>query len=133
MSLEKKASEEFWEALIHSGSNVINCEGCDRTHFVDNPGYDYEEGELKKLYADSKKNPDKVVFHGDSDSVSWGVIDGKQLVYGCPCDTALKYESLIWENRHLIANYIIARAKKIEEHSAETSGLAGKISRAVKE
>jgi len=62
-------SEEFLDAIIYRGSNVIECEFCERVHFVDDPTSDYEKGELDDLYNRNKENPDKVIFH-DTSSVS---------------------------------------------------------------
>jgi len=130
MPKQRKVSEEFWNALISSGRNVIDCTFCGRTHYVEDPGSDYDEGELKRLNARNKKNPDKVVFHQGDISVSWGNLDGKQAVYGCPCNSVRKYEDFIWDNRYLIANYLTARALKMKKEAKENSKLARMVQKA---
>jgi hypothetical protein len=120
---DKPASEEFWDAVIKSGSNVIDCGFCGRTHFVDDPGSTYEEGELEKLHKGHKKNPDTIIFHSDESSVYWGYINGIVAVSHCPCGEARKYEEIFWNNRHLIAEYLKRRIEKIEEAAKRESRL----------
>jgi hypothetical protein len=39
-----------------------------------------------------------------------GTLANVIIVWGCQCNRGRKYEDFIWENRHLIAKYIRARA-----------------------
>ena len=133
MTREGRVSEEFWDAVIHAGSNVIDCGLCGRTHFVEDSMSSYEEGELEKLHALSEENPDRTIFHANADSVSWGSIDGKQVVYGCPCNGAAKYETLFWESRRIISQYFSARAEKMKKLADEAAGLAKKVKEATAE
>lgn len=125
-------SEEFWGSVIHAGANVIDCGFCGRTHFVGlDSGLDFEDGELEELTEQNKQNPDKYIFHNEV-SVPWGYLDGKQAVYGCPCNKASRYEDFIWNNRHIIEGYLSARAKKQLERAKKDSQLAEKVKEAVK-
>ena len=102
--VEKDApSEEFELAFGGSGSIVIDCEFCNRTHFAPEGGLDWEEGELETLLAKNKINPDQTVAC-EYDMVSWGYLAGKQYVHGCPCNQAARYERLFWSHRHQIAD-----------------------------
>ena len=104
-----KISEHFWDALIDAGSLVVECEFCGRLHFAHEG--DYEAGELERLEANAKKTPDKYVEHFDRDVVSWGYLDGKQAVYNCPCESLVRWEQFIWNERDMILKYYKARMK----------------------
>jgi hypothetical protein len=104
----KPASELFVNVIRSSGSIVIDCELCGRTHFGN--GGDYEEGEFENLQAKARSEPDKYIFHGDYDMVSYGYICGKQAVLDCPCNELAKYERFIWSHRDLISRYFVSRA-----------------------
>lgn len=103
-------SEEFLGALSRSGSVLITCEFCGRTHYGD--GTNMEPGELELLRRKMAARPDKYIQHADRDVVSWSKIDGKQFVLDCPCNGARGYEDFIWSNRRMIAGYLTARAER---------------------
>jgi len=111
----EKASEVFWDAIINAGSLVITCEFCGRTYFGSYSEGWYDEGELEDLRASAKKEPDKYIELYDTDSISWGYIDGRQAVYSCACNNVVKYENWIWQHRHLISQYLNKRVKKMKE------------------
>lgn len=73
-----KASEDFWDTIIHSGSIVSTCEFCGKTHYSTEEENSFEEGELEELREKAKKEPDKYIEH--SDMVRWGTLNGKQAV-----------------------------------------------------
>jgi len=106
----KKPSEEFERAVLRAGSAVINCELCGRVNFCETNDYDYSEGELGRYRAEAEKHPDKYFEH-DSDSISWGMIDNKQAVIGCPCNKLFLYEDLFWKSRYIIADYFKMRTQ----------------------
>lgn len=115
-------SEEFWDAVISAGSIVINCEFCDRVHFVSDGPYD--EGELEELRESAKKNPKKYIENGITDSIRWGYINGKQAVYDCPCHGARSYEDFILHHQDMIVSYLSRRAKlRLEEAQRDTDAL----------
>ncbi|HLC77530.1 MAG TPA: hypothetical protein VJH92_00205 [Candidatus Nanoarchaeia archaeon] len=78
-------SREFMQAVLHAGSISVDCELCDRTHFVnDEKAGDFEEGELERLRENYRQNPDKYVSHNGPEMISYGYLAGKQVVDGCP-------------------------------------------------
>lgn len=128
-----KPSKEFEEAVIHSGSILIDCQLCGRTHFGNDEGALIEklgEKEYKKLLKDSEKDPNKYVQH-DGDMVSWGDINGKQAVIGCQCNILSQYESFIWDHRYIIEEYFSSRAQKKLQEAKDTKNLADKVKNAV--
>lgn len=109
MSKQEPPSEEFWDAVISAGSIVVNCEFCDRVHFVSEGEFD--EGELEGLREKAKKHPEKYIENGTTDSIRWGYIDGKQAVYDCPCNGARRFEDFIWNHRQMVVSYLTRRSE----------------------
>lgn len=106
---DKEASNYFWDALQGGGTLVTQCGRCGRTHFCPNTDLDWEGGELEGLLAKAAEAPDKYVVDYDNHSVAVGEIDGVILPWGCPCHTAARYESFIWNERELIMKYLNKR------------------------
>lgn len=122
----RRASEPFWDAVIGYGrSTALDCEHCGRTHFAD-PGEGYEPGELEKLRNNARKKPDKYISTSE-ESIHYGLLDGKQTVYGCPCNAAAKYESTFWNNRRVIADYLANRSKTLSKRADDEKSLAQKV------
>jgi len=65
-------SEEFWDAVIHSGSSVIDCTLCGRTHFAHALPSEFDEGEYERLMKQHEENPNKFVYHPETDSIRLG-------------------------------------------------------------
>ena len=116
-------SEEFEHAVCLEALTVIDCQLCGRVHFACGPNHgDYEPGELDRLLAKQSKEPEKYVGDAQSDSIGWGLIDGKQAVFACPCRKLRRYEDWIWDHREIIVTYLRARTLrdlKIARHEAE--------------
>lgn len=115
MQKNQKLSDDFIEAF-RSGTGSIRgtCEWCGREFFEDNRhAGDWDEGELEKL-RERAAIDDKIVA---MDTVSFGHIDGKQFVMGCPClaSNIGKYEGFVWNHRKQIAEYIQKRVKTLVE------------------
>jgi len=111
----ERASDTFMRAICSHGALCsILCEFCNRVHFVGNGYGDYEEGELECLRASAAKEPSKYIEHNDYDSIDWGYINGKQIVWGCPCNSARQYEQWIWSHRYAIAKYLKLRAEEAQ-------------------
>jgi len=127
-------SEEFKLSVRHAASISVTCELCNRYHFGNDQNA-LEESLGKKEYAkllrDSKENPDKYVYHNE-DMISWGNIDGKQAVIDCSCNELSKYESFIWIEKHIIADYLEARAKKEVRSAKLNKDLADRVKKSVK-
>ena len=120
----KPPSKEFVDAIRHAGSLVITCEFCDRTYFCTWGNGDYEEGELEELREQAKKEPDKYIEVTDDDAASWGYIDGRQFVVGCPCNSARKYEDWILSHRYGIAAYFKNRAQRLKRDLEQEVGIS---------
>jgi hypothetical protein len=115
--LSEPASEMFHRAFSDSSSLAIDCEFCGRTFFKS--GGDYDDGELEKLQANAKANPDKYVE--TDDYTSWYYLSGKQCVAECPCNAARHYENFIWRYRRQISTYLKLRAEgelRLAQHEA---------------
>lgn len=68
-----------------------------------------------KTYAPvRRRNREKYIEHNDYDTIDWGYIAGKQIVYGCPCNSARRYEQWIWSHRYIIAKYLRLMAEEAE-------------------
>ena len=123
----KSPSKEFTDAIRHAGSLVITCEFCGRTYFCTWGHGDYEKGELEELKKQAEEEPDKYIEVFDDDAASWGHIDGKQFVIGCPCNGARKYEDWILSHRYIIAEYFKYRAQRLKKELEQQVGLSEAI------
>lgn len=118
-------SSEFERAFSSSGSIVVICEFCGRTHFCNREDAgDFEPGEIERLREENRKNPDKVMGW-DCTSISRIEIDGKEAAECCPCRRIRRYEDWIWRYRAQIAEYLSGRAAvELEDAKAEAERLA---------
>jgi hypothetical protein len=107
---DEEPSEMFWNALTGGGSMVVTCEHCGRTFFGTYHEGWYDEGELEELREKARQFPERYIEDVAYDSYSHGHVDGKTLVYGCPCNAGRRYEDWIWNHRYLIASYLKERA-----------------------
>jgi hypothetical protein len=123
-STNQEASEDFMRSITNSGTICILCEFCNRTHFVSEG--DFDRGELEKLERYAKEKPDRYIEHFDVDTISWGYLDGKQIVWGCACNSARRYESWIWSHRYAIADYFQLRAKDLQYQAKFAGEVADK-------
>lgn len=111
MKDDPKAPSELMERVIRSGGSLVaDCKLCGRTHFATMEANVYDAGELEALRTKAKAEPDKYIEDPSYDSIPWGRIDGKQAVLGCPCNGLRHYEDFIWQNRHVILDYLERRA-----------------------
>jgi hypothetical protein len=113
----------FMDLVCCGGTPSADCQFCGRLHFATGPGSCEATDEIERLRALAKESPDRYC-ESDDDAIAIGVLDGMQVVWNCPCDTLLRYEQFIWDNRVLIAKYIKARTLA-ELESA--SGLLGDL------
>lgn len=123
---DKQPSEEFMSAVCNSGTAVCTCEFCGRIHFTPYSDLSYNDKEMEDLKKQSEENPDKYVLSCD-DAISWGWMEGKQIVWGCPCNAGKKYEDFIWKHRFVIADYLKYRIdsarKQLEIEKQNVDGL----------
>ena len=102
-------------------SNVFdsNCGGCLRTcecgitHFDTFHSYDWEEGELEELEKKAKADPKHYIEHDCS--IGTIEIGGVEIVYGCICGLAEKYENFIISHDEQLAEYLNKRAVLLRE------------------
>lgn len=104
------------DIVCTGGTPAATCELCGREHFDAN-GEFMEEGELDDLLAKQKSKPEKYISHNGG--IGFGHIDGKQVVWDCPCNRASRFEKFIWGHRQIIASYLKARAQKATEHAQQ--------------
>lgn len=115
-------SDTFQDAFCDSGTPQQQCDFCGRISF-DSNGEFMEEGELESLLQKSKETPDK--YHPVDGGVSFGHINGKTCVYGCPCNALRNYENFIWDHRIEISDYLRRRTEdnlKAAQIDAEACG-----------
>lgn len=105
-----KASNEFMDAVCDGGTPVSTCGFCGVVTFSN--GCDMDEDELELLLEKMRNRPATYRQDGANDSIAVGQISGINVVYGCPCDGAYKYEQFIWEHREIIMRYLRARIAK---------------------
>jgi len=111
--MTRQASKLF-DDIFASG-----CGGCERTcacgiHWFDiQDGWDWEEGELEDLKKKAAEDPEK--YKESDGSVGTVEIDDQEIVYGCTCDYAWKYEQFIISHGRQIARYLNERAKALRE------------------
>ena len=122
-------SAEFMDAVCNHGSATINCQLCGRYHFGGDRGQ-FEQGEQDRLRASALSDPEHYVNHG-LESPSWGIMDGRQVVWDCPCQEASKWERFIWDHRIVIANYLSAMAFRMMEEAREERNNAKRVKEAV--
>lgn len=112
---DKAPSDMFVNALsgFGVGSAVIECGFCGREHLCPDSHYENDNDNWKENCEESyKENPDNVVLHYDTDSISAQEINGTMFVIGCPCNGLYRYEQFIWEERDTIRNYLKARIEQ---------------------
>ena len=123
MDAKKKAEEDkraepsdiFVDVVTDSSGIHVTCELCGRTIFEDDDSAgSWEPDELEDLRKRAQETPDDVIGFTTC-SVGTGRICGKQVVTNCPCKGLRPYEDFIWSHRHLIAEYLEKRTKKMAE------------------
>ena len=99
-----------------------------RFHFTSEEEHagEYSEKDWQELLDRAEKNPDKYVYHGGwgDEYISWGYLDGKQVVADCPCHGARRYEDWILGHRYMISEYFKTMAKKWIEDAKRVCDLA---------
>lgn len=126
MSDREQASTEFTDAFCHSSSPAADCEFCGRTHFATGGHSCLEQEEVGRYRERAKAEPQNYIEDRGNDAIGWGLIDGRQAVWDCPCGTLARYERWIWGHRGPIAEYLKARAaKELRDASRNAAATAG--------
>ena len=89
---------------------------CGRVTFDCEGDWDWEEGELEGLIKHSQKDPDQCI--SVDYAVSSLIIDGHEIVIGCPCKTVLKYELFIRNEATKIAEFLNALSQQKKAYAA---------------
>lgn len=118
----KAPTDEFMRAVCNGGSPTAQCELCGRLNFVGHAMNEnsYEQEEVDDNLAKAADFPDK--YHeqdGEIDCILHGRVDGKEAVWGCPCNIASRYETWLWAHRWLIADYFGNVAGRLESQKKE--------------
>jgi hypothetical protein len=108
----KKCSELF-ENTFNSGIGSFSYKcACGRVHFDAFNNYDEEcRKELEELLEKEKLYPNKYILHDCS--IGTIEIDGKEIVMGCDCGIAYKYEQFIINHKRQLAEYLNKYAKQL--------------------
>jgi hypothetical protein len=122
--MSEQASDVFLNSVCRSGAPVQECEHCGRVYFA--PGFgDIDDEYLASLFKMEKETPDKCIQL--EEGIACGMLNGRMLVYGCRCGTAIKYERFIWDHRELICRYLVERTSSILSEAENESALAKKM------
>lgn len=109
-------SDEFYSSFMTAGSVLIDCD-CGRTHVATDGLPCLEEEEIESIKKLKEKYPDKVI-EWDCDSISWTWIQGKQIVFDCPCKIDKIFMNVILEHRTQIMDFF-KRVNKIKQKQLE--------------
>lgn len=129
---EKKPSRMFLKSLRGGGASSVHC-NCGRTHYAPSNLYNSDDKEdydnmLKDCLEEQRKYPEGVVIDYENDFIEAKDIDGRTFVVDCPCNGLRKYEEWIWNNRHIIRDYLKLRVEqeaKWAEQEVVLNKLAG--------
>lgn len=113
---------EFEALLRWGGSPQATC-GCGRVHFTDSGDF-MEPGELDRLRAKAKAEPDRYIADGDNDSVSSATLAGVTAVWGCRCRYFERLESFLWSNREVFLRYYRSR---IHREKSEANAIEAQL------
>ena len=108
-----QCSELFSDSFDSRCAGCIRTCECGITYFDEYNVWDWEEGELEKLQQKAKDDPEHYIGHNYS--IGTIEIDGIEIVYGCTCNLARKYEDFILEHAGQIAEYLNKRAVMLRE------------------
>ena len=104
-------SQTFSDLLCQMHATHADCNFCNRVHFADpNPESSCASDEILAFRVQATEQPEKYHRHELCDGIAFGEIDGRNFVYGCPCNTVSRYENFIWEHRKFILEYLGKRA-----------------------
>ena len=108
--MSNHCSEIFEEVFdSHVGGCVRTC-SCGKIYYDGCNDWDWDDGELEALEKNSKAIP---LDH----SVGTMSINEEEIVYGCDCGRAKKYEDFILSHAKQIATYLNRRAEALKEEA----------------
>lgn len=105
---------ELFDKVFDSryGGCVRTCE-CGITYFDSYNEWNWEDSELEKLQQKAKDDPKHYVEQNCA--IGTMGIGGIEIVYGCTCDLAKRYEDFILVHAEKIAEYLNKRAVMLRE------------------
>jgi len=112
-----KSCSELFDRVFNSGSvGSRRVCACGRTHFDSSPGnWHWEPGELEELERLAVAEPGAHVNRDDM--VRTLTLLDAEIVQGCPCDTAYRYERMLLDDAPRIAEYLREHAQKLRERA----------------
>ena len=100
---DEQYTDEFYNSFMSAGSVNVECD-CGRI-FVATDGLDYlEDEEIESLRKLKEEYPDKVLYW-DCDSISWTWLQGKQMVFDCPCGIDKIFKNALLEHKTQILKF----------------------------
>lgn len=112
-----QCSELFSEVFSSGYAGCIRTCDCGITYFDGYNSWDWEVGELEKLRQKAKDDPHHYIEQDHS--VSTIAIGETQIVHGCACDLAKRYETFILKHAVKLAKYLNKRAKMLREKAEQ--------------
>lgn len=137
----KPPSDDFMRAVVEDGGSSLEkqCEFCGITHFATrNEGEYWEWSDLGGDGSDdapylvhlremAEEHPDWYIEHCNVDSIAWGNLNGKEIVWGCPCNAGFRYEQFIKYHAEMISEYLNSVAQRELEKATTDVQIAEKI------
>jgi len=118
MKREREQCSELFECVFHSDcvGSVRRC-ACGQI-FYDNNNTDWEEGEFKKLENSEAISCDHSIGTMD--------IGGEEIVIGCSCDKASRYEKFIITHAIELTKYLNGSSEAIKKYCPLMNTKCGK-------
>ena len=114
--MKNQCSELFGDVFhSHCGGIVRTCD-CGRTHYNAADSSFFDEGELEDLVEKTKIYPDK--YFATDYTITTMEIGSSEIVCGCVCNLAQRWEAVLIEQGQQIAQYLNSRAKALKEESS---------------
>ena len=129
--MDNKCSKLFEETFDSHVSGCVRTCACGRIYYdTFNDDWDWKDGELEAL----DKNPNAFPVEHSVSTIS---INEEEIVHGCECGRAKKYEDFIIDHAEQIAEYLNKRAEMLREKADSievktdqmTSNMPGQITK----
>ena len=108
-----QCSELFSEIFSSGCGGCLRTCDCGITYFDGYNNWDWEVNELENLRQKAKDDPRQYIEQDHS--VSTMEIGGAQIVHGCSCGQAQRYETFILNHAVQLADYLNKRASMLKE------------------
>ena len=118
METKKACSETFEQAFASNSSGCVRVCECGRTNYDYYNTWDWEKNELENLIAKAESEPEKYIGHDYS--ISTMIVNGKEIVMGCPCNSARPYEDFLISHACQIAKFLNAYSDELTKRAKES-------------